>query len=153
MNENLNALGTTGYGALFLQKQMIWVVKRSSPKSFFTDLCLSCSPLDTRVNLAPLAMNTGLRSEMGLALMMFPPMDWGEQAESESRSRMQGRRWQLWQGALEDLTEQPSETWSFEETQKSEIKTLRTSSQLGNIRVCLQTEANSSELFSFTQPF
>lgn len=82
----------------FVSPESDWVVKHSSPKSFFMHLCLSCSPLDTRVSLAPLAMNTGLRSEMGLAVMMFPPMDWWEQAESESCARMQGRRWQLWQG-------------------------------------------------------
>lgn len=56
-------------------------------------------------------------------------------------------------GALEDLTEQPSETWSFEDSQKPEIKTLGAGSQLGNMRLCLQTLASSSEVFSLTQPF
>lgn len=30
-------------------------------------------PLDIRVSLEPTAMNTGLRSEIGLAVIIFPP--------------------------------------------------------------------------------
>lgn len=35
---------------------------------------LLTAPLDMRVNLHAAAINTGLRSEIGLAVIMFPPM-------------------------------------------------------------------------------
>ena len=43
--------------------------------------------------MAPTAMRMGLRSEIGLAVIRFPPMDWGEGEEEGECSLGGGGVW------------------------------------------------------------